>query len=75
MDNWIKTTESFPTKYGQYLTARVVNTINGERMIYSVLTFEPQRQLFFYDLKNMRPEPSILAWQSITELNIEAQLV
>ena len=70
MNNWIKNTENFPTKYGQYLTARIVNTINGERIIYSVLTFEPTRKLFFYDSKNMYPEPSVIAWQHITELNV-----
>ena len=70
MDNWIKSTENLPIKYGQYLTARTVNTINGERIIYSVLTFEPNRKLFFYDSKNMYPEPSVIAWQHITELNV-----
>lgn len=70
MNNWIKNTENFPTKYGQYLTARIVNTINGERIIYSVLIFDPTRKLFFYDLKTMYPEPNVIAWQHITELNV-----
>lgn len=70
MNDWIKNTENLPTKYGQYLTARIVNTINGERIIYSVLTFDPTRKLFFYDLKTMHPESSVIAWQHITELNV-----
>ena len=70
MNNWIKNTENFPTKCGQYLTARIVNTINGERIIYSVLIFDPTRKLFFYDSKTMYPEPSVIAWQHITELNV-----
>ena len=47
MNNWIKSTENLPTKYGQYLTARVVNTINGERIIYSVLIFDPTENYSF----------------------------
>ena len=70
MNNWIKSTENLPTKYGQYLTARIVNTINGERIIYSVLIFDPNRKLFFYDLKTMHSEPSVMAWQGIIEINI-----
>ena len=70
MNNWTKIAESLPTKYGQYLTARIVNTINGERMIYSVLIFDPNRKLFFYDLKTMYSEPSVIAWQDIIEINI-----
>ena len=70
MNNWIKSTENLPTKYGQYLTAHIVNTINGERIIYSVLIFDPNRKLFFYDLKTMYSEPSVIAWQDITELKV-----
>ena len=70
MNTWKKITDSYPDKYGYYLTARTVNTINGTRTLYDVLLFNPEKNMFFLDSKEMVQEPLAKAWKKIEPFTI-----